>query len=92
MALAVDSGAYKEDTVDVSAKVIADLSLGIYHTPADALKELVSNAFDADAKRFAITTNYPDFETFTCTDDGIGISIEDFLHVMKRIGGSAQAS
>ena len=37
------------EKINVSAKIIADISSGIYRTPANALKELISNSFDADA-------------------------------------------
>ena len=33
--------------IRVSKKILADVSSGIYRTPANALKEIVSNAFDA---------------------------------------------
>lgn len=76
--------------IDVAASVIADISSGIYRTPAGALKELISNAFDADASTVHITTNGPHFNTFTCTDDGSGLSPENFKRVMSLIGGSSK--
>jgi hypothetical protein len=82
----------KIETVDVSARVVADLSLGIYRTPANALKELISNAFDADAHNFILTTNPPEFDSFTCVDDGHGMTFEEFSQIMKRIGGSSKRS
>lgn len=74
--------------IDVSAKIIADISSGIYRTPANALKELISNSFDADAKTAIITTNYPNFDVMTCSDYGEGMTISQFEQIMKRIGGS----
>lgn len=74
--------------VDVSAKIIADVSSGIYRTPANALKELISNSFDADARTAIITTDYPDFDVFTCSDDGDGMTVAKFEDIMKRIGGT----
>jgi len=76
--------------IDVAASVIADISAGIYRTPAGALKELISNAFDADARTVRITTNAPHFRTFTCTDDGLGLTPEKFKQVMRLIGGSSK--
>lgn len=76
--------------IDVAASVIADISAGIYRTPAGALKELISNAFDADASIVHISTNGPHFNTFTCTDDGTGLSPEGFKSVMSLIGGSSK--
>src|SRR5579863_3465586 len=77
-------------SIDVAASVIADISSGIYRTPAGALKELISNAFDADANTVHISTNSPDFNTFTCTDDGSGLTPEKFREVMGLIGGSSK--
>jgi hypothetical protein len=74
--------------VDVSAKIIADVSSGIYRTPANALKELISNSFDADARSAIITTDYPDFDVITCTDDGDGMTVEKFEDIMSKIGGT----
>ena len=60
--------------ISVSKKILADVSSGIYRTPANALKEVASNAFDAGAHRVHISTNAPYFDVFTCEDDGAGIS------------------
>lgn len=78
----------KEYRIEVSAKIIADISAGIYRTPANALKELVSNAFDADATKVILTTDYPRYTVFTCSDNGNGMSPEDFKRIMTSIGGS----
>jgi hypothetical protein len=74
--------------ISVSRKILADISSGIYRTPANALKEIVSNAFDAGANKVHITTNAPYFDVFTCEDDGEGMSAEEFAHIMRRIGSS----
>lgn len=76
--------------INVAASVIADISAGIYRTPAGALKELISNAFDADATTVRLSTNGPHFNTFTCTDDGTGITPEKFKTIMGLIGGSGK--
>lgn len=76
--------------IDVAASVIADISAGIYRTPAGALKELVSNAFDADAENVRVSTSGPQFSTFTCTDDGSGLTAERFKEIMGLIGGSTK--
>ena len=76
--------------IQVAASIIADISTGIYRTPANALKELVSNSFDADATEVVISTGYPDFRTMTCTDDGDGMTAEGFKGVMGYIGGTAK--
>jgi hypothetical protein len=80
----------RELPIRVSRKILADVSSGIYRTPANALKEIVSNAFDARATRVRVSTNVPYFDIFTCEDDGDGMSAEDFIATMKRIGSSAK--
>ena len=74
--------------INVSAKVIYDISSGIYRSPANALKELISNAFDADAANVVIRTNRPFYNTITYYDDGEGMSPEEFEWAMSHIGGS----
>jgi hypothetical protein len=78
------------EPINVAASIIADVSAGIYRTPAGALKELISNGFDADAASVRISTGWPEFKTFTCTDDGTGISPAGFRRVMSNIGGSTK--
>jgi hypothetical protein len=82
--------ATKPKRVDIIAaqKIIADISSGVYRSPAAAIKELISNAYDADATRIQISTDVPKFRTLTVTDDGSGMDIEQFLDVMSHIGGS----
>src|SRR5271156_3637023 len=77
----------------LSAKVFGHLSQGLYRTPAGAIKELVSNSFDADATLVRIHTSFPRFETFSCEDNGTGMSREEFLRLMNRgIGSSYKRS
>ena len=76
--------------ISVSRKILADVSSGIYRTPANALKEIVSNAFDAGAHNVFISTNVPYFDVFTCEDDGEGISAEEFKRIMLQIGSSGK--
>ncbi len=77
--------------IKVSSKILGHISAGIYRSPAGALKELVSNAFDADATRVAITTNWPSFDIITCRDNGTGMTQEKFERIMtKEIGDSAK--
>lgn len=73
----------------LSAKVFGHLSQGLYRTPAGAIKELISNSFDADAKLVRIHTDFPRFETFSCEDDGSGMSRDEFQRLMNRGIGSS---
>lgn len=74
--------------IRAAAKIIADISTGIYRSPANALKELVSNAFDAGATEVRIDTDHPGFTTVTCYDNGNGISKEEIKDAFELIGGS----
>ena len=77
--------------IEVSSKIVGHISAGIYRSPAGALKELVSNAFDADATRVAITTNWPSFDIITCRDNGSGMTQETFERIMRQgIGDSTK--
>jgi len=78
------------EPINVAASIIADISAGIYRSPAGALKELISNAFDADALSVRISTGWPKFNTFTCTDDGQGMTADEFRRIMSYIGGSSK--
>lgn len=71
------------EKIEVSSKILGHISAGVYRTTAGALKELVSNAFDADAKRVVITTNHPSFDIITCRDNGSGIKADDFQRIMR---------
>ncbi len=78
------------EAINVAASIIADVSAGIYRSPAGAIKELISNAFDADASAIRITTGWPNFKTFTATDDGSGMTADEFRRIMGHIGGSSK--
>lgn len=71
-------------------KVIARITDGIYRQPASALRELISNAYDADATSVTIDTDYPRFEKITIRDNGIGMSAKTLANMIKHIGGSAK--
>ena len=81
----------KWQNVEVSSKVLEHISTGIYRSPGGAIKELVSNAFDADATRVVITTNPSSFDIITCRDNGSGMTQEKFKKIMtQEIGNSAK--
>lgn len=44
-------------------RVIARVTDGIYRQPGSSLRELISNAYDADATRVVIKTDAPRFRT-----------------------------
>ena len=74
--------------INVSSRVLRHISRGIYRTPAGALKELVSNAYDAGARQVTVTTGWPTLEEIIITDNGTGMTSADFEDVVQHIGFS----
>lgn len=74
--------------IRVSAGIILHIGAGIYTSLAGALKELVSNAFDADATRVVISTGYPRVQQIEVIDNGKGMSPMDLAKAMVYIGTS----
>ncbi len=72
--------------------VLARITEGIYRQPASALRELVSNAYDADATEVVILTDAPRFGQITVRDNGRGLSPEVLTQLVKHIGVSAKRS
>ena len=73
-------------------QVLARVTDGIYRQPGSAIRELVSNAYDADARRVVIKTDRPRFRTLSVEDDGIGMTPAALAHLLHHIGGSAKRS
>lgn len=73
-----------------SERVIARVTDGIYRQPASAIRELISNAWDADAKNVTILTDAPRFSRIYVRDDGAGMSYETLARLLHSIGGSAK--
>ena len=71
-------------------RVLARITDGIYRQPSSALRELVSNAYDADAREVVILTDAPRFSQITIRDDGHGLSPAALEHMVLHIGGSAK--
>jgi len=76
--------------IRVHEKALAHLSRGLYRSPASALRELVSNAWDANAATVTINTNYPNFYQLSIDDDGDGFSKADFEQLMQGGIGNSQ--
>ena len=79
-----------ETTLRTDARVIARVTDGIYRQPGSALRELISNAYDADATRVTIRTDRPRFQRMVIEDNGSGMTPETLEHLMHHIGGSAK--
>jgi hypothetical protein len=79
-----------ETALATDQRVLARITDGIYRQPASALRELISNAYDADATEVIILTDAPRFGMISVRDDGTGLSPEVLEHLIQHIGGSAK--
>lgn len=73
-----------------SHRVIARVTDGIYRQPSSALRELISNAWDADAQNVTILTDAPRFSRIYVRDDGVGMTDEALARLVHNIGGSSK--
>ena len=87
-----DSTSVVQTKLRTDERVIARVTDGIYRQPGSALRELISNAYDADATRVVIKTDAPRFDRITVEDDGHGMTPEALAHLLFHIGGSAKRS
>ena len=72
-------------TMKIGSRIIRYLSEGIYSTPAGSIKEIINNAFDADATKVEIITTD---ENIIMLDDGHGMDSKDFDEYFMFIGAS----
>src|SRR5438132_1188251 len=72
----------------IDPSILRELS-GVYKPFVKAFKELVSNAFDADADTVRVAFA-DDFSSVTVTDDGQGMNPFDFRNDFARIGGGSR--
>ncbi len=85
-----DSTQVVNTTLKTSERVLARVTDGIYRQPGSALRELVANAYDADASQVIVLTDAPRFAQITVEDDGAGMSPATLAHLLQNIGGSAK--
>jgi hypothetical protein len=87
-----DSEHIVSTTLKTDQRVIARVTDGIYRQPGSAIRELISNAYDADATRVVIKTDVPRFDRISIEDNGHGMSPEALAYLLLHIGGSAKRS
>lgn len=85
-----DSSKPVQERLTTNERVLARITDGIYRQPSSALRELISNAYDADARQITILTDAPRFSGIIVRDDGLGLSSATLAHLIKNIGGSAK--
>ena len=68
--------------------LLNELSTGTYVSYSRALKELLSNSWDANAHNVQIKIS-PDLTEISILDDGVGMSEQDIRERFLRLGGSS---
>lgn len=81
-----------ETVLKTNRRVLSRVTDGIYRRPGSAIRELLSNAYDADATEVVIKTDRPRFKRIRIEDNGIGMSREALVHLIYNVGGSAKRS
>lgn len=84
------SGAEVRDQLSVDDRVLARITDGIYRRPSAALRELIFNAYDADATEVVIDTDAPYFNYVSVRDNGRGMDEKSLSNLFKHIGGSSK--
>ncbi|NJP46056.1 ATP-binding protein [Actinacidiphila epipremni] len=79
-----------ESVLTTNDRVIARVTDGIYRQPGSAIRELIANAYDADATWVSVKTDAPKFSRITIEDNGTGMTPEAVVHLLHNIGGSAK--
>lgn len=70
-------GIEQKGKIKVGSQILRQLSKGVYSTPEMALKELISNAFDADAPKVTISSKKSS-NSIIIHDNGVGMDYHDF--------------
>src|ERR1700750_1633072 len=70
--------------LETDQRVIARVTDGIYRQPASAIRELISNAYDADATKVVIKTDAPRFSRISVEDDGHGMTPKALAHMLRH--------
>lgn len=85
-----DTGQPAEAVLRTDDRVLARITDGIYRQPSSALRELISNAYDADATEVYIETDAPRFGRIEIRDNGIGMDEAALARLVYHIGGSSK--
>jgi hypothetical protein len=86
------AGTGKEVSVplDTDERVLARITDGIYRQPGSAIRELLANAYDADATEVAVVTDAPRYAEILVRDNGNGMTAPALVNLIRHIGGSAK--
>jgi len=72
----------------IAGRIIREFGERLVKQPEVALLELIKNAYDADAASCTIDYRYP--KSITVTDDGSGMTIDEFINGWMRIGTASK--
>jgi len=86
----ITGGEAAHGRLETNDRIIARVTDGIYREPWSAFRELVSNAYDADATNVSIDCDYPFFNEIKISDDGIGMDSQTVADLLTNIGGSSK--
>ena len=78
--------------VATDPRVFERITLGLYREPSAAIRELISNAYDADAQEVTVAMNPPFFDQIIVEDNGMGISSAAIDQIVHHVGGSLKRS
>lgn len=84
------TGQPAEAVLRTDDRVLARITDGIYRQPSSALRELISNAYDADATEVYVDTDAPRFSRIVIRDNGRGMDEEALSRLIHHIGGSSK--
>lgn len=86
IAASATTGEAATGSLKTDDRIIARVTDGIYREPWSAFRELISNAYDADATSVSIDCDYPFFKEIRITDNGNGMNRDTVAHLLEHIG------
>ena len=77
-----------------NGRILDQLGIQTYHTPAAAISELISNAWDADATvvKISLPESIDEGEEIVIEDNGIGMSFNDCQDKYLNVGYNRRGS
>lgn len=86
----IESGKPASGSLGTNDRIISRVTDGIYREPWSAFRELVSNAYDADATKVSINSDFPFFDEIRISDNGNGMDRATVADLLTNIGGSSK--
>ena len=86
----IETGKPASGFLGTNDRIISRVTDGIYREPWSAFRELVSNAYDADATKVSINSDFPFFDEIRISDNGNGMDKATVSDLLTNIGGSSK--